>query len=96
MRLIEGATPPPTNWCKFSLILKFLGLTMGLKALGIASWGYIANKETLINKKDSEMNRAQYNSNLEIKSGSKPPLSPDYTHFLLVDDGYRNRLANKN
>ena len=68
---------------------------MGLKALGIASWGYIADKESLINNKDSEMNRAKYNSNIEIRSGVKPPLSPDHTHFLLVDDGYRNRSLRK-
>ena len=27
----------------------FIGLSMGLKALGIASWGYTLNRDTLVN-----------------------------------------------
>ena len=31
-----------------------------------------------------------YNPNVEIKSKKKPPLDPNHTNFLLVDDGSRN------
>ena len=39
---------------------------------------------------------SRYNPNIEIRKGSRPPLNPDHTHFIMVDDGYRNRLATKN
>ena len=39
---------------------------------------------------------SRYNPNIEIRKGSRPPLNPDHTHFIMVDDGYRNRLAAKN
>ena len=34
---------------------------------------------------------SRYNPNIEIRKGSRPPLNADHTHFIMVDDGYRNR-----
>ena len=63
----------------------------GLKALGLCSWGYIHDRDPLINQVSAEFNKVYYNSNIEIRSKKCPPLSPDHTHFLMIDDGYRNR-----
>ena len=59
----------------------------GLKAIGLCSWGYISNAESLVNKTSSEFNKVVYNSNVEIKKHVKPPLDPNHTHFLMVDNG---------
>ena len=59
----------------------------GLKAIGLCSWGYISNAESLVNKTSSEFNKVVYNSNAEIKKHVKPPLDPNHTHFLMVDNG---------
>ena len=59
----------------------------GLKAIGLCSWGYIANSESLVNQTSTEFHKVVYNSNLEIKKFSKPPLDPNHTHFLMVDSG---------
>ena len=78
----------------------------GLKAVGICSWGYTHAADTLVNVRKGEFRRVRYevavssafttnccryNSNIEIKSKVRPPLNPDHTHFLMVDDGYRER-----
>ena len=63
----------------------------GLKAIGICAWGYTHNNQTLINQVPAEFHKVRYNSNVEIRHKKSPPLSPDHTHFLMVDDGYRNR-----
>ena len=59
----------------------------GLKALGLCSWGYIANRESLVNDSSNEFKKVVYNSNVEIKKHVKPPLDPNHTHFLMIDNG---------
>ena len=59
----------------------------GLKALGLCPWGYIANREHLVNDRSNEFKRVIYNSNVEIKRHVKPPLDPNHTHFLMIDNG---------
>lgn len=63
----------------------------GLKAIGICSWGYTHDAESLINIRKGEFRKVRYNPNIEIKSKCRPPLNPDHTHFLMVDDGFREK-----
>ena len=65
----------------------------GLKAIGICPWGYIHGNNTLINQKASEFNNVRYETNIEIKTKEPSPLNPHHTHFLMVDDGNRNRYG---
>ena len=65
----------------------------GLKAIGICPWGYVHGNSSLINKNLSEFNNVRYESNVEIKTKEPSPLNPHHTHFLLVDDGNRNRYG---
>ena len=62
-----------------------------MKALGISPWGYVHSRASLVNKDKYEMNNANYVSNIPTEHGKCPTLDPNHTHFLLVDDGYRNR-----
>ena len=66
-----------------------------MKALGICSWGYIYNKGDLVNPEPSALHTVRYNANVEVVKGVNPPLDPNHTHFLMVDDGFRNRLKYK-
>ena len=78
-------------------------LKRGLKCIGVCSWGYTHNNkvapggvqhsgfpQALVNTNLQEFHHAKYNSNMEIKSKHPVPLNADHTHFLMVDDGYRN------
>ena len=67
-------------------------LSRGLKLLGLCSFGYIKDRESLINDNPNEFNYVRYNSNQEIVRGDNVPLNGDHTHFLLVDDGSRYRF----
>ena len=64
----------------------------GLKAIGLASWGYTANNMDLINGNPMEFSKVPYNSNVEIKRNVKPPLDPNHTHFFLIDHGKNNKF----
>ena len=70
-------------------------MTYGIKALGICSWGYTHGNQALINPVKGELHQATYNPNVAITKGSNPPLNPDHTHFLMVDDGLRNRYGHR-
>lgn len=67
-------------------------LSRGLKLLGLCSFGYIKDRESLINDNPNEFNYVRYNSNQEIVKGDNVPLNGDHTHFLLIDDGSRYRF----
>ncbi|XP_072048882.1 transient receptor potential cation channel subfamily M member 2-like [Amphiura filiformis] len=52
--------------------------------IGIASWGNIVNAEKLVQEDNAKV---QYDSTQAAEEGESVPLSPNHTHFLLVDDG---------
>lgn len=60
--------------------------------MGLCSFGYIKDRELLINDNPNEFNYVRYNSNQEIKKGDNVPLNGDHTHFIMVDDGSRYRF----
>ena len=64
-------------------------MTRGLKAIGICSWGFLANKEVLVNNEKSSKHHHYYKTynSLNGKNVNKPSLDPNHTHFLLVDNG---------
>ena len=64
----------------------------GLKLVGLCPWGYIRDRELMVNAKVDEFNLVRYNSNVEIKHGQTVPLNGDHTHFLMIDDGSRYRF----
>ena len=61
-------------------------MTRGLKAIGICSWGFIANNDALENKDKTNNDYKTYTC-LSRKDGNKPSLEPNHTHFLIVDNG---------
>ena len=68
-------------------------MTRGLRLLGLCSWGYTKNFETLVNPDPDDYHHAKYNSAVNAgQSGpgsGNVPLNGDHTHFLLIDDGSR-------
>lgn len=64
----------------------------GIKLLGLCSWGYIRDRELLVNENPQEFNYVTYNSNVEINHGENVPLNGDHTHFIMIDDGSRYRF----
>ncbi|KAL3875817.1 hypothetical protein ACJMK2_033732 [Sinanodonta woodiana] len=85
-------------------VMKFVGeairdhiLTKGISdknivALGIATWGCVANRESLDGEMDRGLWPAVYSSEdlVEIK---EVPLDHNHTHFILVDDGSINKYG---
>ncbi|XP_071180089.1 transient receptor potential cation channel subfamily M member 8-like isoform X2 [Mytilus edulis] len=73
-----------------------------LRCIGIAPWGYVKNRHVLtdhnINVQDNqvkvEMGKfdkiAEYKTSNVIEHAKPVPLNSDHTHFIFVDDGYRN------
>ena len=69
----------------------------GIRTIGICSWGFIAHSDSLINPYMTDkvltpegvksIHKVDYNSNVKIKKFVKPPLNPNHSRFLLVDDG---------
>ena len=45
---------------------------------------------TIVCSYNKYFRQVRYNPNVEIKSKKKPPLDPNHTNFLMVDDGTRN------
>ncbi|XP_076107233.1 transient receptor potential cation channel subfamily M member 8-like [Mytilus galloprovincialis] len=66
----------------------------GLRCIGIAPWGYVKGRHVLT---DHNMNVegkfdkiAEYLTSNVIEHAKPVPLNSDHTHFIFVDDGYRN------
>ncbi|XP_043211040.1 transient receptor potential cation channel subfamily M member 5-like isoform X1 [Amphibalanus amphitrite] len=64
-------------------------MTRGIRCLAICSWGYIRNKELLINKDSKGFNHASYKTSTIVRPHEPVSLNGDHTHFLLVDNGMR-------
>ncbi|KAK3876196.1 hypothetical protein Pcinc_018987 [Petrolisthes cinctipes] len=63
----------------------------GIRCLGVVPWGYIRNREDLVNKDTNVFASVRYKVEEEVQHHETVSLNGDHTHFLLVDDGFRNR-----
>ncbi|XP_069857104.1 transient receptor potential cation channel subfamily M member 4 isoform X2 [Dipodomys merriami] len=63
-------------------------------AMGVAPWGVVRNRETLINPKGSFPARYRWHGDPE--DGVEFPLDYNYAAFFLVDDGTHGRLGGEN
>ncbi|KAK2172372.1 hypothetical protein NP493_967g00037 [Ridgeia piscesae] len=61
------------------------GSKAGLVAFGIATWGCVKGKKTLVNEGDSWP--AEYKDDVETGTNGKSALNPNHSHFILVDNG---------
>nr|XP_034329514.1 transient receptor potential cation channel subfamily M member-like 2 isoform X1 [Crassostrea gigas] len=64
-------------------------ITHTLRLIGIGPWGYVKNRKKLISRGDGCFPVHFQTSNV-IQHGKPVPLNPNHTHFVFVDDGYRN------
>ncbi|VDI11958.1 Hypothetical predicted protein [Mytilus galloprovincialis] len=66
----------------------------GLRCIGIAPWGYVKNRNCLTDhtiKVEGKFDKiAEYLTSNVIEHAKPVPLNSDHTHFIFVDDGYRN------
>ncbi|XP_052073403.1 transient receptor potential cation channel subfamily M member 3-like isoform X6 [Mytilus californianus] len=66
----------------------------GLRCIGIAPWGYVKDRKVLtdhtINVEGKFDKMAEYLTSNVIEHAKPVPLNSDHTHFIFVDDGYRN------
>ncbi|CAG2185726.1 TRPM3 [Mytilus edulis] len=66
----------------------------GLRCIGIAPWGYVKNRNVLTDHSPSVEGKfdkiAEYLTSNVIEHAKPVPLNSDHTHFIFVDDGYRN------
>nr|XP_031537879.1 transient receptor potential cation channel subfamily M member 4 isoform X3 [Vicugna pacos] len=63
-------------------------------AMGVAPWGVVRNRETLVNPKGSFPARYRWRGDPE--DGVQFPLDYNYSAFFLVDDGTHGRLGGEN
>ncbi|XP_013787278.1 transient receptor potential cation channel subfamily M member 7-like [Limulus polyphemus] len=62
-------------------------MTHAYRCIGVTKWGYIDDKEALVNVNVKEPYTARYKVNPVFKLGQPGSLNPNHTHFFLVDDG---------
>ncbi|XP_033756465.1 transient receptor potential cation channel subfamily M member-like 2 isoform X1 [Pecten maximus] len=63
-----------------------------LRCIGIAPWGYVNHRKVL--ESDSQgLYNAEYKTSNIILHGQPVPLNANHTHFIFVDDGFRNRYG---
>ncbi|XP_052073400.1 transient receptor potential cation channel subfamily M member-like 2 isoform X4 [Mytilus californianus] len=66
----------------------------GLRCIGIAPWGYVKNRHVLTDHNMNVQGKfdkiAEYKTSNVIEHLKPVPLNSDHTHFIFVDDGYRN------
>lgn len=60
------------------------------RCIGIVNWGYTEDRNTLINTEDGVLHHAKYKASTAIRHHHPVPLNPDHTHFIMVDNGFRN------
>eukprot|EP00105_Crassostrea_gigas_P046633 XP_019930781.1 PREDICTED: transient receptor potential cation channel subfamily M member 3-like isoform X1 [Crassostrea gigas] len=64
-------------------------ITHTLRLIGIGPWGYVKDRKYLESDGDGCFPVHFKTSNI-IQHGKPVPLNPNHTHFVFVDDGYRN------
>lgn len=71
-------------------------MTHGLPIIGISPWGVLSQRSELVNPKPSRLNEVVLDvtdSNQDDSENKTIDLDSNHTHFLLVDDGYRNDFS---
>ena len=56
------------------------------------NWGYTQSRDVLINKEEGKLNQARYKASTAIRHHKPVPLNPDHTHFVMFDNGLRNKF----
>eukprot|EP00105_Crassostrea_gigas_P034984 XP_019919132.1 PREDICTED: transient receptor potential cation channel subfamily M member 6 [Crassostrea gigas] len=64
-------------------------ITHTLRLIGIGPWGYVKNRKKLISRGDGCF-PVHFQTSKVIQHGKPVPLNPNHTHFVFVDDGFRN------
>ncbi|XP_042204563.1 transient receptor potential cation channel subfamily M member 1-like [Homarus americanus] len=65
-----------------------------IHCLGVTPYGLVKNKSRLVNKDPDQFHSVLYEVDEEGDEGQPTCLNGDHTHFLLVDNGFRNEKAN--
>ncbi|XP_069162134.1 transient receptor potential cation channel subfamily M member-like 2 [Procambarus clarkii] len=68
------------------------GERQGARCLGVAAWGHTDQTHSLINKDINTPACVRYRVKEKVVLEAPLSLNRDHTHFLLVDDGHRNRF----
>ncbi|XP_071522333.1 transient receptor potential cation channel subfamily M member-like 2 [Panulirus ornatus] len=68
-------------------------MVRGIRCLGVVPWGYISNRDQLINTDPNQFASVRYKVEEKVNRFEPVPLNGDHTHFLLVDDGTRNSFS---
>ncbi|XP_060085573.1 transient receptor potential cation channel subfamily M member-like 2 [Ylistrum balloti] len=64
-----------------------------LRCIGIAPWGYVNHRHVLESPDSKGLYNAEYKTSNIILHGQPVPLNANHTHFVFVDDGFRNRYG---
>ncbi|XP_069140029.1 transient receptor potential cation channel subfamily M member 8-like isoform X2 [Argopecten irradians] len=64
-----------------------------LRCIGIAPWGYVNHRQVLESPDSQGLYNAEYKTSNIILHGQPVPLNANHTHFVFVDDGFRNRYG---
>ncbi|KAK7074537.1 hypothetical protein SK128_025621 [Halocaridina rubra] len=65
----------------------------GIRCLGIVPWGYIKDRDSLINKDLSDFSHVKYKVSEKCEASEPVSLNGDHTHFLMVDNGTRDKFG---
>ncbi|CAH8543714.1 unnamed protein product [Heterobilharzia americana] len=69
-------------------------LSQQLRCIGIAPWGYVLNRNTLVSKEFEDHNHPQpYTVSTVIETGRPVSLNQNHTHYIFVDEGKRLRYG---
>lgn len=69
------------------------GAAHQVRGIGIAPWGYVDQRESLVDFSGEGSWPAHYKPYTKIQHGRPVSLNPDHTHFILVDDGKRGKYG---
>ncbi|KAJ8025811.1 Transient receptor potential cation channel subfamily M member 3 [Holothuria leucospilota] len=64
-----------------------------INCIGIAAWGYIQGHDHLVNRDPRVSKKVNYKVSKEVLRKHPVPLNPNHTHFLMVDNGTKNKYG---
>ncbi|CAH8537455.1 unnamed protein product [Schistosoma bovis] len=69
-------------------------LSQQLRCIGIAPWGYVLNRNTLVaNNYEDHFHPIPYTVSTVIETGQPVSLNQNHTHYIFVDEGKRLRYG---
>nr|CAH8850615.1 unnamed protein product [Trichobilharzia regenti] len=69
-------------------------LSQQLRCIGIAPWGYVLNRNTLVSTEYEDHNHSTpYTVSTVIETGRPVSLNQNHTHYIFVDEGKRLRYG---